>query len=235
MKVDVLFTLNEPIDSDHPCTVVVVDVLRATSSMTMALASGCKEVVAFSSIEESIEFASELGSCDYVLAGERRGDKPEGFVLGNSPQEFTKQVVDGKKVVFTTTNGTVAINRCKGQKRVMTGCFLNASAVLKRCIELGEDVVVMCSGQDGRFAMEDILFAGFLSSELSDLGACLTDAAQVASMLYRLNSKDIRGALRATDHGRYLCELGYEEDVDFCAQISRFDVVPFVCGNVVRC
>ena len=83
--------------------------------------------------------------------------------------------------------------------------------------------------------MEDTLFAGFLSSELSDLGACLTDAAQVASMLYRLSSKDIRGALRGTDHGRYLCELGYEEDVDFCAQISRLDVVPFVCGNVVRC
>jgi len=235
MNVDVLFTLNEPIRNNSNAVIVIVDVLRATTSMTVAIENGCKEVITFSSIEESLEFASTLNSDEYILAGERRGYKPLGFDIGNSPEEFSKDLVFKKKVIITTTNGTVAINKCKDYQNVILGCFLNASAVLEHCITSKQDVVIMCSGHDGRFCMEDVLFAGFLASNLLTVGAELTDSASVAAMFYNDNAKDIESALKNSDHGKYLCENGYHDDVIFCAQMSKIDVVPYVCGNVVRC
>ena len=139
-------------------TVVVVDILRATTTIVHALAAGAKEVIPLLDVAEARCKAQAIGSA-VMLGGERGGKRIEGFDLGNSPTEYTAEAVGGKSVVFTTTNGTRAMQLCRSANRVLIGAFTNFSAVCRE-LEREEHVDILCAGTDGQITREDVLFAG---------------------------------------------------------------------------
>jgi 2-phosphosulfolactate phosphatase len=211
-------------------TVVVIDVLRATTTMVHALAAGAVEVAPFLNVEDARRLAEQIGN-KAVLGGERGGVPIPGFDLGNSPAEYTRDRVGGKSVVFTTTNGTRALERCKLAKRVLIGAFANFSAV---CRELSDvsDVAIVCAGTDGHVTREDTLLAGAIVTELAreklaqlnDQALLAADAWQTAVRL--LTDRPLGMMLRDSRGGRNLIDTGQENDIDLAAQIDRFDVVP---------
>ena len=219
-------------------TCVVIDVLRATTTIVHALAAGATQVVPCLEVDEARQRAAEIGSAA-VLGGERSGGKIAGFDLGNSPAEYTPQSVGGKTLVFTTTNGTRALTRCKGAKRVLIGAFVNFSAI---CGEIADadQIALLCGGTDGEVTREDALLAGAIVCELAASGGrelpeksryALNDQAELAADAWRtairmLTDRPLGMTLRDSRGGRNLIGMGHENDIDLAAQIDRFDIVP---------
>lgn len=232
MRVDVSLAPGEITAGDAAqAVVVVIDVLRATSTIVVALANGCEEIIATESIEEAINIASGYTRADYVLGGERRGLAVDGFDLGNSPAEYEPARVSGKKLIFTTTNGTRAIKAYGNAYAIYAASFLNADAVFRELAHdhSDRDIVLACAGQDSRFCLEDALCAGLLAARLRDqMGASLSDSANAAADLFSMYESSIHGALASSNHGSYLIGLGYGQDVEFCSRRSEIDIVPKV-------
>jgi 2-phosphosulfolactate phosphatase len=211
-------------------TCVVIDVLRATTTIVHALAAGATQVIPCLEVDEARRAAAEVGS-SAVLGGERAGGKIAGFDLGNSPAEYTRSTVGGKALVFTTTNGTRALARCKAAKRVLIGAFVNFSAI---CSELAaaESVALICGGTDGEVTREDALLAGAIVVELARSGSTtLNDQAELAADAWRtavrfLTDRPLGMTLRDSRGGRNLIGIGHENDIDLAAQLDRFDIVP---------
>jgi len=211
-------------------TVVVVDVLRATTTIIHALAAGAAEVAVCQEVDEAFRLARQLGD-SAVLGGERAGGKISGFDLGNSPQEYTAASVGGRTVVFTTTNGTRAMDRCREARRVLIGAFVNLSAVCREL--LGADrIAIVCAGTDGHVTREDALLAGAIVGELSRAGAWRrNDQAELVRDAWHAAAADLAAdplsrTLRASRGGRNLIGIGHENDIDLAAQIDKFDIVP---------
>ena len=245
INVHLLPALVEPLELAGR-TVVVIDVLRATTTIIHALAAGAKEVIPLREVEEAGQVAAKMGG-QAVLGGERGGQRIEGFDLGNSPLEYTPAAVGGKTLVFTTTNGTRAMLRCKEARRILIAGFVNFSAV---CRELAEEkeIDIVCAGTDGHVTREDTLLAGAIVVEcgasfhdrpIPEVGmgpirrnVPLNDQAEIAADAWRtavgtLSGRDpLAAALRESRGGRNLMEIGQENDIDLAAQIDRFDIVP---------
>jgi 2-phosphosulfolactate phosphatase len=221
-------------------TVVVVDILRATTTIIHALAAGATQVWPCLEIEEARQIAGRL-SGTALLGGERKGGKIPGFDLGNSPLEYTPATVGGKTVVFTTTNGTRALNRCRQARRVLIGAFVNLSAICRELADV-DQIVLLCAGTDGSVTREDTLFAGAVVSELASASGgreppeasrapILNDQAEIARDAWQSAAADFSAdplsrTLRATRGGRNLIGIGQENDIDLAAQIDKFDFVP---------
>jgi 2-phosphosulfolactate phosphatase len=220
VQVHVAFT---PTETAAASTAVVLDVLRATSTITQALASGYRRVLSCSGIEEAKTLAAV--ETDALLAGERQCVRIPGFDLGNSPQEFLEP--GGETVILTTTNGTHALvtaaERCE---RVLAGCLLNLEAVVAAVRRADDEVVVVCAGVLGELAMDDAYCAGRIA-EL--LGGERTDAAEAAVRLARSFASGEEG-LRASQSARNLLAAGLDRDIAFCARESVLPVVPEVIG-----
>jgi len=218
-------------------TVVVADILRATTTMLHALRSGATCVIPCLEIDEAQRMASHSpGSA--LLGGERGGTRIDGFHLGNSPAEFTPAIVGGKTVVMTTTNGTRALRKCSSAARVLIGAFANFSRLIAE-LSPCEKVVVICAGTNGHITGEDVVFAGGLVNELRRRTAdrCeLNDEARLAaaaweSLVGGLAHLDrLFRVLRDSRGGRNLVELGFENDIRLAASI---DTVP-VIGELLR-
>ena len=230
-KIDVylLPTLVEP-EELAGRTCVVIDVLRATTTIVHALAAGATEVVPCLEVEEARRVAAGVGPTAR-LGGERAGGKIAGFDLGNSPAEYTPASIRGRTLVFTTTNGTRALARCERSARVLIGAFVNFSAV---CGELAsaDRIALVCGGTDGEVTREDALLAGALATELKRSGpAALNDQAEIAADAWQtavriLTDRHLGMTLRDSRGGRNLIGIGHENDIDLAAQIDRFDIVP---------
>jgi len=236
VKLDVHFTPAELGPGDLAGRVaVVVDVLRATSTMVEALASGARGVYPVGSVEDAIRVARQLGPEQTLLCGERRSLPIEGFHLGNSPRECTAERVAGRTLVMTTTNGTSAVAACSPARRTLIGSFLNLGAVVAAVLADGGPVAVVCAGRDRRFAMEDALFAGALARELAARSGRIeaNDAAIMAGMLGRMPAADLAKRLGRTAAARQLVEVGLEEDIAHCAMMNRYDVVPFMTDRMI--
>src|SRR5579863_786881 len=167
---------------------VVIDVLRATSTIVHALAAGATSVVPCGEIEEARRIAAQCPVGTYLLGGERGGRKIKGFDLGNSPSEYVRTVVSGKKVIFTTTNGTQALIRAKEARRVLVGAMSNLGAVVEHLANESGPVHLVCSGTERRVTLEDVLCAGAIAHwlELADERADTDDdATQLAVGLYQ--------------------------------------------------
>jgi 2-phosphosulfolactate phosphatase len=211
-------------------TVVVIDVLRATTTIVQALAAGAREVVPCLEVEEARQAAAKLGKAA-VLGGERGGVAIAGFDLGNSPAEYSPERVGGKAVVFTTTNGTRAMQRCKLAGRVLLGAFVNFSAVCRE-VAGSDHIALVCAGTDGHVTREDTLLAGAIVDDLgrakkvqlNDQALLAADAWQTAVRL--MTDRPLGMMLRESRGGRNLIETGQENDIDLAAQIDKFDVVP---------
>ena len=204
-------------------TAVIVDVLRATTSLTVALANGARRVLEAASPDEA--FARRDRVPGALVCGEREGRKVPGFDLGNSPSEYGAAVVAGRTLVFASTNGSLAIRRAAGARRRLLAAFVNASAAAASLA--GERrAVIVCAGKLGRFALEDALFAGWLCARLEHDGARLEGAgATLARALAPRDPDEVRRLVEGASHARYLRSLGPEAaaDVEFC---SRLDVIP---------
>jgi 2-phosphosulfolactate phosphatase len=208
-------------------TAVVIDVIRATSSLTEALANGARAIFPTVSTEEAVKLASSLGREDTLLCGERKGLKVEGFDLGNSPAEYTEEVVGGKQLVMTTTNGTRAFVAVEGAERVLAASYMNLTAVAK-ALEGVSNLVIACSGRENRFSLDDALCAGMLIQSLRerrDEEMEFNDAARVVAELASDFSLD-EEFLRSTAAGKALVGVGLEADLEYVADLDRHTLVP---------
>jgi 2-phosphosulfolactate phosphatase len=209
-------------------TCVVFDILRATSSMVTALAGGAREIYPVRTLEEAFALRAEMPGL--FLAGERNGERPDRFDFGNSPLEF--QEARGAKIAWTTTNGTIALRACEAADRVLIGALLNLKTIADELNwNAPERVLVVCAGTFETFALEDAYAAGRLIQELPE--AALTDAAQAALAVAR-SFLDPLTALKTATNGQVLLGKGRGKEVEWCSQVSAYNVAGFMDGAVVR-
>lgn len=202
---------------------VVVDILRATTTIQAAFEAGAGQVWAVPDLSTAL--ALKAKEPDLILAGERGGIAPLGFDLGNSPREFTPAKIRGKTVVISTTNGTRALAATLGAKQVITACFLNAKAVINHLIGANLPCFLVCAGHLpfgsdlAESSAEDRLFAGFLASELADSGYRLCAKAKEAKEEWMANrDHSLENRLMECPHGQTLSQLGFALDIPFAAQ-----------------
>ena len=218
-------------------TVVVVDVLRATTTIVHALHNGCERVLPQPSIEAARAAHSAFAS-DSLIGGERGGKIVAGFHNGNSPIEYTPEVIKGKTLILATTNGTVAMERCRSAKRVLIGAMVNLGAVAQAIVD--EPVVtVVCSGTDRFITGEEVIFAGAFverlmvyREEAGKPAGQLTDTASIARNHWRAAQRDIKNGHSLAEHfrnakgGINLVKIGHNPDIEFAAKIDSLPVVP---------
>ncbi|REJ65212.1 MAG: 2-phosphosulfolactate phosphatase [Planctomycetota bacterium] len=221
-------------DEMSGATVVVIDVLRATTTIAFALAAGAREVIPSADVDEARRLAAELPGNETLLGGERGGVRIEGFDLGNSPSEYREAVVGGKCVVFTTTNGTRAMQHARGAARLLLGAFVNLSAVTAN-LEGAETVHLLCSGTQGRITREDVLLAGAVVERLTGGEAAsawtINDSARLAAAAWRdvaarLDDVPLAAQLADSQGGRNVTRLGLAADIEAAAVVDKFDLVP---------
>lgn len=230
MRLDVYLTPAEIVPGDvAERTVVVVDVLRATTTIVEALAAGAKGLFPVGSIEEALRLANTLGRDDVLLCGERKCLPIEGFDLGNSPGDFTPERVAGKILVMSTTNGTSAIMGAPGAARVIVGSWLNAGAVVDELVRSGAEPVIVCAGRDRQFGLEDATLAGRIASDVMaarpEAEWQANDGALAAMALVRAYA-DPAALFPLTLAGQAIVAAGLGEDLAFCAQTDRHEAVP---------
>lgn len=208
-------------------TVVVIDVLRATTTIAHALSAGAGEITPCLSVTEARRLAQEQGD-DVLLGGERDGLKIDGFDLGNSPLEYTAEKVAGRKIIFTTTNGTRAMNHARGAARVLLGSFVNLSAV---CDALPSHVELLCAGTHGKVSRDDALVAGAMVAKLTEgQEPSGNDQAHLVAEAWRAavgeswDADSLAEQLRSTQAGKNVASIGHDADIVAAAQIDKFDI-----------
>lgn len=205
---------------------VVIDVLRATTTIAHALASGAACVVPVSSVDGARLIAHDRPGS--LLCGERGGVRPEGFTLGNSPLEYTPDLIQAREIVLTTTNGTRALQMCSGAAEIYTGSITNLSALCGLLGSQPRDIVLVCSGTDRRVSLEDCIAAGLIAQRLQ-----ATHAADDSAMLMRHAAEgaiercgSLEAAIASSFHAKRLIDLGFAEDVQGAACIGACPCVP---------
>src|SRR6476659_7747979 len=197
--------------------VVVIDVLRATSTIATALFNGAREIIPVDSVERCIQLGREL---DCITAGERDGKVAPGLQYGNSSFEYPKEFINGKTLVLTTTNGTKLLHMAlsKGATEIITGSFLNLSAVCDHLKKINKNVILACAGWKDRVNMEDTLFAGAVVLDVMEHFTINCDSSQIALTLYKKAKKDMYGFMKDHDASHYhrLTNFGLEKDIRHC-------------------
>ena len=229
MKLYVCFSAGEIVPAELAGrTVVVIDVLRASTSILEALAAGAKTIYPVPSVEEALRLANSLGRQSVLLAGERRRLPIEGFDLGNSPAEFAGERVAGKTLIMSTTNGTVVFGQTTAADRVLVAALGNLTAVVEDLVRTNAEPVLLCSGRERQFALEDAVCAGMLASRLRAAAPGpweLNDAAIAAvALAERFGSAD--ELFPITEAGQAIADVGLGADLPFCARLDKHQVVP---------
>lgn len=237
MKLNVLFS---PIVADELYftgkTSVVIDVLRASSTIVTALKNGAQEIVPVATIEFAFKVSGGMFGGQTLLGGERNTKKIEGFALGNSPLEYEEKIVNGKSIVFYTTNGTKALAKAKFSEHLFACSFLNLNAVAKHLVSLNNNVEIICAGRDNFFSLEDTVCAGKLAAEIISMNPNveLNDSVYAALALNEKYGQDLLKMLKQSEHGKLLIENEFEEDLNYCAQLNLFDVIPCYTNGVLK-
>jgi 2-phosphosulfolactate phosphatase len=207
--------------------VVIVDIFRATSCMTTALANGVEKIIPVATTEECKEWQAQ----GYLAAAERNGQKVEGFDLGNSPFEYMNPDLKGKTIVVSTSNGTLAIQQSQYADTVVIGSFLNKDAVVRFVLEKNQDTVIFCAGWKGKDNMEDTFYAGALLQDLIPQFQPDNDSCVLAQSIYEAGKNNALEFLRQAAHYQRLLRLGYEKDIAFCLTENKYDVLPILKGE----
>jgi len=217
--------------------VVVIDILRTSTTMITGLSKGAKEIIPTDSIASAGMIGRNSGS-QALLCGERNGKMIEGFNLGNSVKEYSEENVKGKILVFNSTNGTPSLMKAKFSRNCVVLGFVNISRVAKYFLELKEDFIILCAGRNGAFSLEDTVCAGMLVSLMLSRGAhnkiLLTDSSLGASKLYSSYKKDLLKMLQESEHGRFLTTLGFEDDLNECGKVDAYDLLPVLKNGVIK-
>jgi 2-phosphosulfolactate phosphatase len=212
--------------------VIVVDVLRFSSTAVVGLASGAEAIIPVKTIGEARRLYER--NRKLVLAGEREGIKPKGFHLGNSPTEFERADLSGKTIIMTTSNGTAALESSKGAKSLFVGSFINARAVSAAASTFftnEKGISIVLGSRRGEIFLEDFLCSGLLVSNLTDKTHQMNDEAIAARLAWMNVEHDLETFVRQASHAVYLGSIGYGEDVKFCSRRDVYDVVPYLKGN----
>ena len=220
-----------PQDLENRC-VVMADILRASTTIVHALVNGASAVFPQSEIDESRELASRLGD-GTLLGGERGGRIVDGFHCGNSPVEYSPDRIGGKNLVLCTTNGTFTLKLCQNADRILIGAFVNLSAICQQIFR-HSSVMIACAGTNRMVTDEDVLFAGAVTEKVLAFNpdVNLDDSAKVSlsrwqSVKQQLDaSQELWHQFAESHGGRNLVRIGYESDIQFCAQIDAFELVP---------
>lgn len=216
--------------------VVVIDVLRTSTTIITGLANGAKEIIP----TESTAAAGMIGRNSQgksLLCGERHGKIVEGFNLGNSIKEYSDVKVKGKILVFNTTNGTPSLMKAKFARNCVVLGFVNMSRVVDYIANLNEDFIIVCAGKEGAFSLEDTVCAGMLISELTKKVSGryeLTDSALGAAKLYEAYKKSLITMLNESEHGHYLVSIGFEDDLLECSRVDAHNILPLLRNGVIR-
>ena len=230
-------------------TVVVIDVLRASTTIAYALDAGAKQIIPCLEVADARAVAEQFPADEIILGGEREGLPIEGFQLGNSPEEYTPERVGGKTVIFTTTNGTRAMNHARQADEVLIAAFVNASAVVRRLFDR-ERVHILCAGTDGKIGQDDVLMAGLLVERLEARRRDGLSAERPGDHRPRVLAQFVRpaagaggraaragrlaGELRKSLGGQNLTALDLDADIRAAAQIDRFEIVPRLDTKTMR-
>ena len=221
--------------------IIVIDELRATTTITISLANGAKEVIPTENIATAVRVAK--GSKNSILCGERNGRVIDGFKLGNSPLEYTSEEIKDKALIFSTTNGTQAIMKSKFAKNCLLASFVNMSTVVDYVNALDEDFTIICSGKLNDFCLEDAVCAGMLLNKLSvgrnlelmDSEVAAMNLSNDLAMLMNVPSQEkVLRMLNISEHGRYLSQIGFEKDLEICSKIDSYPIIPLFRNGVIR-
>lgn len=208
--------------------VVVIDILRATTTMCYAFINGAERIIPAATVDEAKGY---LGK-DFVVAAERNGVMVDGFTLGNSPESFTPDIVNGKTVVLTTTNGTHTLHQCKTADKIVTGAFTNISALCNWLVGWQQPVVLACAGWKNKFNLEDSIFAGAVLHTIKEHFDIRSDDCTAALNLFLTASQDLEGYLRHSNHAQRFDRLGID-DLPLCLKTDITDIVPFYSNGVL--
>ncbi len=238
MTVDVFFSIKEVEPSALAGgVVVVIDVLRATTTIATALTNGCKEIIPAGDVQTAFALAAKFPPTQVLIGGEREGRKVAGFHLGNSPLEYTKEAVWGKTLILTTTNGTRALMLSREADLVVALSLVNMSAVCQYVAGLNADVSILSSGTNGENSLEDTVCAGLLVGCLQKIfkqDVRLAQNAHSAKELAEKHQSNLFTMLKTSKHGAFLCSIGFAADLDFCARLDSMTVVPVYRDGSIR-
>lgn len=222
-------------DQTHNKTIVVFDVLRATTTMTAALAAGVREIRIFADIHSAAQAAAHFAA-PRILAGEVDCLPPPGFDLGNSPSAFTQELHADRTIFLSTTNGTKAVIAARTAAEILIGALVNASAVARRISQIGRSATLLCAGTRGQPALEDLLGAGAVIDALTNTGAAIpaTDTARIALRLFRASKSSLRETIADATGGQHVLAAGLSADIAFCAAFDSIPIVGRVLENPLR-
>lgn len=229
MIIDVAFSRLDPAcRSASGQAVAAIDIIRATTTITMALHHGCAGVIPVRTLSEARAVVERLGR-GTLLAGERGAERVTGFDLGNSPTEYGQERVKGRTIVLTTTNGTRTFQAVSGAQAIIACSFLNVSAAARWLKGTGLNILIVCAGRHGRFCLEDVVGSGMLIDRVLDIAdrpiEC-SDAARAARQLFLPYRDDLLGMLQGCEWGRAISQKGFGADLEICGQVDFTDVVP---------
>lgn len=233
MMVQVISSVSEACSAKfHHKTAIVIDVLRATSTIGTALSAGASGILP----AETVMDAKSLQRPGDLLGGERFCRKISGFDYGNSPSEYVPDAVRGRRVILTTTNGTRAIHKSTRAEHVLAASLLNAEACARQALSLRRDIVIMCAGSHDDFAIEDGLCAGMLLHHLRTLGDASVetdDFGAAMESLYSDQHDNLEAVLHQSASGKRLLKLGQKQDISYCAQANILRDVPYLSGDML--
>ena len=215
--------------------IVIIDAIRMSATITTAIANGAKEIVPVASLDETINYREK----GYLVAGERNSDKVEGFDFGNSPYEFIRKKVEGKKIAISTTNGTQVIDLIKrktGDKSpILIGTFLNISFLANYLVKQNKHIIIQCSGWKNTVSVEDILFAGFLAEKLLDKAEHYfwRDSAFLAQQLYSQAKNNLIDYVYSNSPRLASRKAVLDKDIRYCFEIDKFNIIPELQVNKI--
>lgn len=216
--------------------VIVIDVLRTTTSIITAISNGANSVIPTETVKEAYQLRREHP--DYILVGERNGRKPRGFDFGNSPQKFTLEQIHGKDLIITTTNGTKALTNSKQAKWVLIGAFLNAGAIAKKVVEISNKeqigISFVLAGEEDRFSLEDFVCAGAIIERFPKNYAHFSDETLAAMCAFKQIRSNLCDNIAKGEHAKHLIELGFIRDIEFSCQIDVTTVIPLYTNGRIR-
>ncbi len=223
-------------DSLKNATVVVIDALRASTTILEALNNGAKRIVPVSEPEQAMKLKAQYAPEPVLISGERGGIKIEGFDLGNSPLEYVSELVGGMNIMICSTNGTRAIVYASVAQDILIGCYRNMDAIVARLADVQTDIHLFAAGKLNQFCLEDVVCAGGMIEKLCEIRKDLelTDSAQSGLILWGHYKQDILGLLKACEHGRYLASLGMEGDLEYCSKLSVSDRIPALKNGIIQ-
>jgi len=237
MKINTYASYKHAAQSDFAGNVVVVvDVLRATSTIVTAINNGCNRIYPVIDVEEAMSVYSQIHKDENILLGGENGClKIPGFNLSNSPLDYSRENVEGKDIIITTTNGTRAINWAAGPAHaVVIGSLINASAAMKKALSYKKDITLLCAGTGGRYSLDDIIACGCMLSSIEDVERYnLCDLSYSCINEYQLCKNNIEGALKKSYHYKKLKRLGFKEDLEYCCQVDTIDAAPTFKDNII--